>query len=364
MSKRKYTFTYKKMRNALLQWYHANKRDLPWRNTRDPYAIWVSEVMLQQTTVKTVTPRWHQFLVRWPNIDALAAASLDEVRGEWLGLGYYTRAKNLHAAAVKLQQEYGGRLPTSRDELIKLPGFGPYSSAAVASIAFGEAVAVVDANVERVIGRLMALETDCRSSDGRVAISQFADNLLDRDFPGDFNQAMMELGALICTSKNPDCPECPLRECCNANQAGTPESFPVRAAKEPMQPQVEAAVVIRNGDKVLLLLRPEGASFGGMWELPRVIVKDGESAATAARRAGSELASIKVSKLAELYQIKHTVMRRRIELNVFEAGKWTGEPKLHDHREYRWLTPEEWRALPRSKTQNQIAVWLEETLFN
>ncbi|HEX5011379.1 MAG TPA: A/G-specific adenine glycosylase, partial [Planctomycetota bacterium] len=230
-------------RRALLAWWDRGRRDLPWRRTRDPWAILVSEVMLQQTTVAAVVPYWERFVRRWPRPADLAAARTDELLSAWAGLGYYRRARHLQAAACAVA-EAGGELPRRAQQLRELPGIGEYTAAAVASIAHGEPVAAVDGNVERVLSRFFALPLDPKSAAGRSALRAHADALLHRERPGDFNQALMELGATLCRPAAPQCLLCPLRAGCAALAAGAPERFPRRPPRAAAVPMLRVAAVV------------------------------------------------------------------------------------------------------------------------
>jgi A/G-specific adenine glycosylase len=272
-------------REALLSWWDRGRRDLPWRRTRDPWAILVSEVMLQQTTVAAVVPYWERFLRRWPRPADLAAARTDELLAAWAGLGYYRRARNLHAAACAVVRE-GGELPRSAGELRELPGIGEYTAAAVASIAHDEPVAAVDGNVERVLARLFALPLDPKSAAGRAALRERAEALLDHRRPGDFNQALMELGATICRPAAPQCLLCPLRAQCAALAQGQPERFPRRPPRAAAVPMLRvAALAVRDGR--VLLRRRDSPPNAGFLELPDVEVplRTGEELDAAARAA-------------------------------------------------------------------------------
>lgn len=246
------------LRRALLGWYDESQRDLPWRKTRDPYRVWVSEIMLQQTRVAAVLPRYEKFLQRFPTVHELASARLSSVLAEWSGLGYYRRARNLHAAAKVMVRDGAGNFPTLSDQWRKLPGIGRYTAAAIASIVFNEPVAVLDGNVERVLRRLLHATYSTRQS------WSAAQELLDRERPGDFNQAMMELGATICLPGEPLCGQCPIRIYCQTHGRGE-----LQCRKTP---QVKAAVsyaLATKGDSVLLVRRGAGESLmSGMWELP------------------------------------------------------------------------------------------------
>jgi A/G-specific adenine glycosylase len=250
-------------RAALLEWYRASRRDLPWRRTDDPYKIWLSEIMLQQTRVAAVIDHYERFLKRFPTLQTLAAAKEASVLALWSGLGYYRRARNLHAAAKLVKKEHAGEFPRTSEELRALPGIGRYTAAAIASIAFGEAVAVVDGNVERVIARITG-----RSVSGEQAWA-IAEQMLSREHPGDFNQAMMELGATVCLPGEPACSECPVREFCRTRgrHAST--------AKAPRQHRREIACALsQSGGSILLIQRrADEQHMPGMWELPQVALE-------------------------------------------------------------------------------------------
>ncbi len=338
---------------ALLEWYDANKRDLPWRRTKDPYAIWLSEVMLQQTTVKAVEPRWRRFLQRWPTLRDLARAPLADVLHEWTGLGYYARARNMHRAAVQA----GDALPCSYSELLKLPGLGEYTAAAVASIAHGERVPLVDANAGRVLARVYTIGEEINSAAGKKKLRAHAEALVPAARPGDFNQALMELGAMICTPRDPSCPICPVATECAAFRSATQAQYPCIKAKEKMSGVREAAVVLRDADqRVLVLLRGSSGSFANMWELPRVVVEKDEEPPDAAARAMRELAGLRVKCGRELLVVRHTVMRSNITLHVVEAScahiRKTIVPS--QHVEARWVSLSEWGRLPKSITQERV----------
>ena len=271
-------------RRALLDHFDRNRRPLPWRSERTPYRVMVSEVMLQQTRVETVIPYYRRWLRRFPGWDELAAAPLDDVLRAWRGLGYYGRGRNLHRTARLVRERFGGGLPEDPDALRELPGVGEYTAAAVASIAFGRPVAAVDGNVRRVLCRLFDLEeaTAARLRDE-------AARLLDPGRPGDFNEAMMELGATVCTPRSPGCDGCPVEAWCRARASGTVDERPRRRARGKV-PRLEYATAVAVADgAVLLVKRPETGLLAGMWEFPAVRLGDGErpgrrSVATAALR--------------------------------------------------------------------------------
>ena len=259
------------MRPALLlAWYDRHRRVLPWRappgETPDPYAVWLSEIMLQQTTVKAVGPYFQKFLARWPHVTALGRASLDDVLRMWAGLGYYSRARNLHACAVAVLRDHSGVFPDTEEGLRALPGIGPYTAAAIAAIAFDRRTMPVDGNIERVVSRLFAIEEPLPQA--KPLIRQFAETLLGDTRAGDSAQALMDLGASICTPKKPACSLCPLDESCAARLRGDQETFPRKAPKKTGKLRRGAAFVVTRGDELLVRSRPEKGLLGGMTEVP------------------------------------------------------------------------------------------------
>jgi A/G-specific adenine glycosylase len=254
----------------LLAWYDRHRRRLPWRALPgvrpDPYRVWLSEIMLQQTTVKAVGPYFERFTARWPDVAALGRASLDDVLRLWAGLGYYSRARNLHACAVAVMREHGGVFPDGEEGLLTLPGIGPYTAAAIAAIAFDRRTMPVDGNIERVVSRLFAVEEALPQA--KPLIRKLAATLLGESRAGDSAQALMDLGASICTPKKPACVLCPLMEDCAAREQGTQESFPRKAAKKTGALRRGAAFVVRRGEELLVRTRPEKGLLGGMTEVP------------------------------------------------------------------------------------------------
>ena len=336
----------------LLDWYRGSKRDLPWRRTHDPYAIWLSEVMLQQTQVVTVIPYWHRFLERFPTVDALAAAELPEVLAMWRGLGYYARARALHRAAQVVSRQHGGALPRTAEALRELPGFGPYTSGAVASIAFNERAPVVDGNVVRVLARLFEIEGDPSSREVSKQIWSLAGELVPASAPGDFNQALMELGATVCTPKAPSCLLCPLREQCGALRSKRVEHLPspkVRTHRKLLHRT--CAVVLKRG-AVLLGRRPERGLFGGLWELPGV---DGDREALAiALGNGFTLGE-------QLASVERTLTHRELRLELVRARGPARLGRIEPYLELRWANAQAARALGMSSAMSACLekVWSE-----
>jgi A/G-specific adenine glycosylase len=343
------------MRRAdpLLEWFDRHRRDLPWRRTGDPYKIWLSEVMLQQTRVETVLPFYNRFLEKFPTVEDLARADLEEVLTLWSGLGYYRRARQLHAAARKVA-EMGG-FPSTPEGLRELPGIGDYTAAAVASIAFGVAVPVLDGNVERVLSRVLALDEDPRSSGARRHLLAAAADLLDPRRPGDSNQALMELGATICVPRRPRCLLCPLLPGCRAAREGDPERYPLpKAKREPERHRLLVAVV-ENGQGVLLFRRPDDSSLlAGTWELPWVgLERDGVVAvespeeALAARYGGVWILGPRSAG------VRHGITHRDIEVDVHRAELcWGGE--VRDGMAAGWFDEEGRAGLPLSSLVGKV----------
>lgn len=256
----------------LLAWYRVQKRDLPWRRTRDPYRIWVSEVMLQQTRVETVKPYYERFIAQFPTVRALAEAPEETVLKAWEGLGYYSRARNLHAAAKEVAEKYGGEVPDSKEQFASLKGVGPYTAGAVMSIAFNRREPAVDGNVMRVLSRFFCIEEDIAKGGTRAMMERLQYELIPDGEASDFNQALMELGALVCTPKSPSCLTCPVMAMCAGRLAGKEESLPVKSKAKPPRPEFRACALVvgADGASVLLRQRPATGLLAGMWEPPHV----------------------------------------------------------------------------------------------
>ncbi len=319
------------LRERLLEWFHKYQRDLPWRRNKDPYRIWLSEIMLQQTRVAAVIPFYERFLEHFPTIRALASAPDTEVLRLWAGLGYYSRARNLQRAAQEIVAKHGGEFPRSAEHTLALPGIGSYTAAAILSIAFGERHAVLDGNVARVIARIGAIHGDLREGARWQALQAAADELLDPEAPSDWNQAMMELGAMICTPKSPQCLLCPVAEFCRARQLGLTEVIPEKRKKRATEEvELAAAVFIDKQGRALLLPPPETDRdhvtqnevrplISKMWHFPMIAVKH-----DAARELVTFLKSFGAlgingsnPKLEELRTARHTVTYRAIRLRPF-----------------------------------------------
>ncbi|PLX90239.1 MAG: A/G-specific adenine glycosylase [Desulfuromonas sp.] len=301
---------------SLLAWYGRQGRDLPWRGTRDPYRIWLSEIMLQQTTVAAVIPYYQTFLASFPTIEKLAAAGIDEVLELWAGLGYYSRARNLHKAACQVIEVHGGKFPGSLDGLLALPGVGRSTAGAILSIAFDQPAPILDGNVRRVLVRLFAWQQDPRSREAEHRLWQWADELTSRESPHDYAQAIMDLGALVCTPRQPLCPQCPFQEICQAQQLGLVEHLPVKRRKKAVPTRHQVALLLKDGQgRLLVRQRPLSGLLGGMWEFPGVEIGGTETAEAAALRCLRELGlSAALQQMACLPQL---YSHFKLELTVF-----------------------------------------------
>ena len=333
-------------RGALLDWYRKSRRDLPWRRTRDPYAIWISEAMLQQTRVETVIPYYERFLARFPSVAALATADADDVMSAWAGLGYYSRARNLQAAARAIVERHAGALPADAEALRALPGIGRYTAGAVASIAFDRPEPVVDGNVARVLARLLEIRDDVKSRAVQERLWRAAADLARGPAPGDLNQALMELGARICTPRRPRCGECPLARPCRARRSGDPEALPRRAARRDV-PRVDAVavLVVRRG-RALFVRRPPAGLLGGLWELPGAELAPGEEPTAGLRRAVRERVGLRVTGARPVGAVEHAFSHRRLRLHVFRCQTARGRVRLAGFDAHRWLPLAEHGALP------------------
>jgi len=325
-------------RQNLLHWYEKNKRDLPWRKTSDPYAVWISETMLQQTQVATVIPYFIRWLNRFPTVAALADAPLDDVLQTWQGLGYYSRARNLHRAAQQIAEKHNGVFPDSFDDVMALPGVGRYTAGAVCSIAGGQDAPIVDANVIRVLCRVFGITGDPKVNETQATLWKLATDLLPSGNAGTFNQAMMELGALVCGSP-PKCKRCPVKNECYAFATGAPSALPQFAPKPAFTTETHVSALIEGVDgRICLQQRPLDAGlWAGLWELPRVIMGAEESPGEAATRAALEAGFDAVQTASEnpVARVRHGVTTRKITLLAIgvTAVEYNDRPGIA------WTTP-------------------------
>jgi A/G-specific adenine glycosylase len=341
---------------ALLAWYAQHRRELPWRQSLDPYAVWVSEMMLQQTQVATVIPYFERWMRRFPDVAALARAAESDVLHAWQGLGYYSRARNLQRAAARMVAEHAGRVPERVPELLALPGIGPYSAGAISSIAYGHREPLVDGNVIRVLARLFALRGDPNRAPLKSKLWDLARSLVPSAAPGDFNQALMELGATLCTPRSPRCGTCPLAAHCQGLRAGLVEILPELPARaKPTQVHMVAAVSMRGGRALVTKLLPSAPRWAGMWLFPNVEVARTETPEAAVARALQEAAGLRAQATGILCVIRHTVTRFRITLDAYRTAPPSGIAKALNVAEIAWKRPGELAELAMPKAHRAIA---------
>jgi len=343
-----------RIQQLLMEWYRLHLRQLPWRDTDDPYRIWVSEVMLQQTQVQTVLPYYQQFLRDFPNVQMLANANLQSVLKVWEGLGYYARARNMHRSARIILEQHAGIFPDSWDMLRKLPGIGDYIASAVLSIAFNQPYAVLDGNVKRVLARFYEIPEPVNKSSSYGTFRRMADGLLDRRHPGIFNQALMELGALVCKPKKPDCNGCPLHSRCRANQAGHVDQFPkrIRKPKTPIY-NIAVGVVYKNNLMLITRRKPEGL-LGGLWDFPGGKIGKNERPDQACVREIKEEVNLNVAVTGHIAQIKHAYTHFKIIMEVFSCRYVSGDVRLDGPVDFRWITLKEIDQYPFPKANHKF----------
>ena len=362
-----------RFRRALRKWYPSHARDLPWRRTSDPYRIWISEIMLQQTTVTAVVPYFERWFERFPNVQTLAAATQDEVLKYWEGLGYYSRARNIHKTACIVVDEFEGVFPDDVKGLTALPGIGRYTAGAVCSFAFDKPAPIVEANTLRLYCRLMGFDGDPRSSAGQKLLWEFAERVLPRTSPGEFNQALMELGATICRPAVPDCKVCPVKSSCLALTNDQVDQIPQPKIRPVITPVTEVSVAIRHKAKYLLRLRPEGERWAGLWDFVRFeidkglgdsVLFSGKSSTKSLFAGDAALETLIEQEVlartgltvecgAAIRQIKHSVTRYRIRLLCFAAKRVSG--RLQTGQTFRWVSPDDFDDYPLSVTGRKLA---------
>lgn len=338
----------------LLLWYRANKRDLPWRRQSNPYYTWVSEIMLQQTRVETVKPYFERFIGKFPTVEALADAPEEEVLKAWEGLGYYSRARNLQTAAREVKDQYGGQVPDDKSKVSALKGIGPYTSGAIMSIAFNRSEPAVDGNVMRVLSRYFRLHEDIAKPSTRVHMEHLAQELIPESCASDFNQALMELGALVCTPKSPSCLLCPVMEHCEGRMAGEELTLPIKTKAKPPKPELRYAALIEgtgeHEGKVLVRQRPDTGLLAKMWELPHILVpkqvgivgmSDAESYAILHHSLQAE--GVDVAPTEHWMDAEHTFSHIHWQMRVYRCNLRGLQPK--DNTVYRWAGPEEMEEL-------------------
>ncbi len=326
----------------LIDWYHKNKRDLPWRETSDPYKIWISEVMIQQTQVDQVLPYYKKFIETFPDVKSVFEASLSDILKVWEGMGYYARARNLQSAATVLVQDYDGKMPDNHDELIKIPGIGPYTAAAIASIAFNENFPVVDGNVLRVLARVLKIEESPSKKGIKSKFVQAAKELLPEGHAGEFNQAVMELGALICTPHKPKCKRCPINFFCQAFQTlKDPSILPLKSPPKHGQHFNVVVGIIWHKGKIFIDQRPKIGQLGGLWEFPGGKQEQGETLEKCLEREILDEMDIDIRVQGPFLTVPHSYSHFSITLHSFQCQFIKGDPKPKKAIAWKWVSPTE-----------------------
>ena len=360
---------HRRFRRQLLRWYAQNARSLPWRNVGNPYYVWVSEIMLQQTTTQTVQGYFDRFVKAFPTIRSLAEADLDAVNRHWEGLGYYRRCALLHKAAKEIVSQFKGEFPRSYDDVRNLPGIGRYTAGAVLSIAFDQRLPILETNTMRLHARLLAMRGDLMHGEANDRLWEFAEAILPRTGSGKLNQALMDLGSLVCTPKFPKCTECPVITFCESAKRGLQSEIPSPKTKEPKEYRTEVAVLIRKRGKTLLVRYPEGRRWAGLWDFPRAETEHmynmykepgadrstvpGWATDTVLQDRLAELTGRKLTPKRLICSLKHAVTKYRITL-FFCEGTDAGSSDTKPLCETRWATAEELQELPLNSTARKL----------
>ena len=337
-------------------WYRKHQRDLPWRRTRDPYAIWISEIMLQQTQVRTVIPFYERFLAAFPTVETLAGASGQEVLKVWENLGYYSRARHLHLAAKEIVTHWGGKIPKTRDDLLSLPGVGPYTAAAILSIAFGQRAAAVDGNVRRILARIFAVQEPIDQNRTLELISDLAEALVpEKGASSSYNQGIMDLGATICTPTRPACDLCPLTDLCLAFERGLQESLPVRKKRPPIpHREMTAGLIPDRQGRILIVQRAPRGLLGGLWKFPGGERMPDETLEAALQRHAREELGIRIRVDEAVASVKHAYTHFRITLHAFRCDRRSGDPRALGCAEWQWASLSSLKGFPFSKAERKV----------
>lgn len=341
--------------DLLLAWFDENARDLPWRDRADPYGVWVSEIMLQQTRVETVVPYYRAWMARFPNVARLAEASRQKVLALWEGLGYYRRAHHLHEAAQVLVERHDCTLPDDEAALMDLPGIGAYTAAAIRAIAFNQDAVAIDSNLRRVLSRVIDLEVDPRSRSGQERLRRWAGAAMPSGQASAFNQALMDLGSSVCTPKAPRCSKCPVSRFCKAYRRGVQEDRPVRNRTREIPSYESAAAVILRDGAVMIARRPQQGLLGGLWAFPGGRLESGEAPPSGLKRLLHEEMGLQVRVGKRVDVVRHAYTHFRIRLHAFECDLVSGEPLGAQYDEFRWTPLVELARFPMGKVDRVIA---------
>jgi len=327
--------------SELLSWYSSFGRTLPWRKMKDPYLTWISEIMLQQTQVETVIPYFNRWRKKFPSVNSLAGTSVDSLLKNWEGLGYYSRCRNIHKAAIEIQENFNGNIPNTWKNLIKLPGVGEYTAGAILSIGFNEKFIAIDANVKRIMSRIMMI-ADPSSAISHKKIKQQLEEWISERKPGDFNQAMMDLGSSVCISKDPLCLECPVNEYCQAYRHDEQDNFPIRKIKSKKPHKLIVAGIIWEGNRFFIQKRPPSGLLGGLWEFPGGKIEPNETRQKALKREIYEECNIKVEIGKEVGTIDHAYSHFSISMTLFNCKLKTSDIEIRENtNDQKWIMLEE-----------------------
>jgi A/G-specific adenine glycosylase len=345
--------------DLVLRWYGKHQRDLPWRRTKDPYRIWISEVMLQQTQVDTVLPYYRRFLSAFPSVKSLAEASLQDVLKIWENLGYYSRARHLHLAAKQITACWGGQIPDTEKALLSLAGIGRYTAAAILSFAFGQQVATVDGNVRRVICRLFAIQDPLDQADTLRRIDRIAEELVPKAHSSPFNQGLMDLGATVCSPRKPSCNACPLHSFCLAKKQGLQDTLPMRKKRSPLaHKDVTAGIVADRQGRLLVVQRPHSGLLGGLWKFPGGERKPKEALQSALRRSVKEEVGVRIQVKKPIASVKHAYTHFRVTFHAFQCELNGGKPRALGCHRWQWTTLSGLSKIPFSRGERKIIALL------
>ena len=336
----------------LLGWYNANVRPFPWRSTCNPYQVWLSEIMLQQTQVKTVIPFYNRWVAKFPTIKYVAETNMDSLLKMWEGLGYYARVRNFHSACIVVMGSFGGKIPNNYQDFHSLPGVGPYVAGAVMSIAYNFPIPAIDGNAFRVVSRIKSINLPFNRCKNQIF--GFLTDHISPKRPGDFNQAIMDLGREICTSKNPSCDICPIRKYCCAFVNNSVDKYPFRAKRQKKPHYTVAVGVVWKGNKILISKRRENGLLGGLWEFPGGKTQNDEDAKKCVIRKINEKLGVQVRPGRLLKQIKHSYSHFSITLNAFHCDYVCGSPRALQCDNWQWILPEQITSLPFSKANHKL----------
>lgn len=334
------------IRENLVGWFQKNQRDLPWRKTYDPYQVWISEIMLQQTQVVTALPYFDRWMKKLPDVRAVASATEESLLKLWEGLGYYSRVRNIQKAARLIMSEHGGSFPSDYDAILRLPGVGNYTAGAISSIAFNQNRPLVDGNVIRVIARLLDFRGNTRLPESIASFWKRASEILPAGRARDFNQGLMELGAMVCKPQNPDCGRCPVQKICSSFRAGTMNDLPHRGEAVRTESIRVAIAVIRKGGKIFIQKRPASGLMPGLWEFPGGKINQKETPERALSREVGEETGLSITNVRPVMRLRHAYTRFRVDLYCFEADYGAGRVKLRAASRGKWVPPETLKNYP------------------